>query len=135
MKKQMGFNLIELLVAVVIVGILASVAYPSYTDYLEQGKVQEATAGLSEGRIRFSQYFQDNRTYTDAENTICPPSTQYFSFTCVTTATTYTLTASGKNSMNGFSYSVDQANVRLSSSTKWGTSGEACWIMRRGGSC
>lgn len=134
MKKQMGFNLIELLVVLAIVGILAGVAYPAYTDYLEQGKVQEATAGLAEGRIRFSQYFQDNRAYTDAENTICPPTTQYFDFTCETTATTYTLTADGKNGMDGFSYSVDQANVRSSSSSLWGTSG-ACWIMRRGGSC
>jgi type IV pilus assembly protein PilE len=135
MKKQMGFSMIELMITLMIVGILGAVAYPSYTSYLEEGKVQEATAALAEGRIRFSQYFQDHGSYVDAEATICPHSTQYFDVDCgAPDATTYTLTADGKNGMDGFSFSVTQANVRHSSSTKWETDGD-CWIMRRGGSC
>lgn len=36
-KEEHGFSLIELMIAVVVVGILASVAYPSYLEYVARG--------------------------------------------------------------------------------------------------
>lgn len=47
-KKQCGFTLIELMIVVVIIGVLASVAYPAYTDSVRKGRRAQARAALLE---------------------------------------------------------------------------------------
>ena len=48
MKHQQGFSLIELMIAIVIVGIITAVAIPSYRDYVTRSRVPEATAALGD---------------------------------------------------------------------------------------
>ncbi len=49
-RRQRGVTLIELLVAVVIVGILGMIAYPSYTSHLVKSRRAQATAcGVAPG--------------------------------------------------------------------------------------
>lgn len=131
-----GFSLIELMVAVAIVGILAAVGYPSYTEYITRGKISEATTGLQEARVKMEQYFLDNRTYLNgAACGATLPTSKYFTFTCAATAATYTVTAAGVagQGMTGFQYTVTQANVR-GSTTPFGDNA-TCWVLKKGGVC
>ncbi|AWB68535.1 prepilin-type cleavage/methylation domain-containing protein [Saccharobesus litoralis] len=61
---KQGFSLIELMVSVAIVGILAAVAVPAYTEYLAQGYRTEAMRELVTVANLQEQYLIENRTYT-----------------------------------------------------------------------
>lgn len=132
MKMQKGFTLVEVMIVVVIVAILSAVAVPAYTDYVVRGKLTEATASLSNGRIRMEQFFQDNRTY---QGGTCPATTANFSFACTNlTTTTYLITATGTTpQLTGFSFTINQNNTKTST-TPWGN-GATCWVTRKGTAC
>lgn len=143
MKHERGFTLVELMIVVVVISILAAVAMPAYTNYVIRGKITEATTNLSSLRVSMEQYYQDNRTYQNG-GTACgatmpaAPAVQYFTFTCnAPTSTTYTITATGANSMNGFTYTVDQANSKQTTAVPagWGTAPVNCWVTKQGGAC
>lgn len=55
--RKSGFTLIELLIVVAVVGILAAVAYPSYTESVRKGKRATAKALMSEVAGRLQQYY------------------------------------------------------------------------------
>ena len=142
MKQSRGFTLVELLVVVAVIGILAAIAVPQYSDYVMRSKIAEATATLSEHRVRMEQYFQDNRTYVGAcaAGTVAPtPTGRYFTYACSNlSTTTYTVTATGVASqgMNGFVYTINQANARATTGvpTGWATNA-TCWVTKKGGVC
>lgn len=63
-NKSSGFTLIELMVTVVIIGILAAIAYPSYQDSVKQSRRAMAQAALiSLGNV-MERVFTQNNTYT-----------------------------------------------------------------------
>jgi type IV pilus assembly protein PilE len=130
-RTRSGFTLIELLVTVAVIGILASIAIPSYTAYVTRSKLPEAISALSDGRIKMEQFFQDNRTYQGGP---APASTANFTYaTSNLSTTTYTLTATGTGSVSAYSYTIDQNNTKTST-TPWGNS-TTCWVVKQGGAC
>jgi type IV pilus assembly protein PilE len=135
-----GFSLIELLVAIAIVGILTKLALPSYQDYLTRGKFPEAVANLSSKQLLIEQWFADNRTYVGAPACTADTATsRYFDFACTASAAnTFELQATGKSSMLGFNFTINQSNIKTTAAvpTDWTLpTPNNCWITNKGGVC
>jgi type IV pilus assembly protein PilE len=64
-RHNAGFTLIELMVAVVIVGILAALAYPSYRQYMLRTNRTEGMTALQQVAAKQERFFSNNSTYTE----------------------------------------------------------------------
>ena len=62
-RKSWGFTLIELMITVAIVGILASVAYPSYKNHIKKGARAAAESQILDIANREQQYLLANRSF------------------------------------------------------------------------
>lgn len=66
MKYEKGFNLVELLIVVALIGILAAVAIPQYSQYVVKGNRAAAQAIMMDLANREKQYLLDARSYTES---------------------------------------------------------------------
>ncbi len=135
---QAAFTLIELMVVVAIVGILAAIAYPSYSDYVAKARRADAATVLMENSQWMERYFTQNNSYLNgAVNPVLPileapkdGGTKYYdiAFSGTNTQTTYTLTATPKGTMS----SDACGTLTLTEAGAKGVSGgtlsiDACW--------
>jgi len=142
LRPERGFTLIELMVTVMVIAILTAVAYPAYQDYVRRGAISDATATLSDTRVRMERYYQDTRTYA-AGGGGCgeadPPATQYFSYACALGAGSqaYTFTATGNSGLtNGFVFTINHQNVRATTGmyASWGAlpaDAGTRWVLKK----
>jgi type IV pilus assembly protein PilE len=136
-----GFTLIEVMIVVGIIAILAGIAIPSYRDYILRGQLVDATNALATFRGNMERHFQDHRTYKDSGDFKSPcslPAAQRtvgdFVVSCPEVdPDTFKLQATGSGATAGFTYTVNQQDVRTST-TPWGNCGSR-WILKKGQTC
>jgi general secretion pathway protein G len=58
-----GFTLVEMMITVAIIGILAAIAIPAYSDYVERTRVHQAITDIATMSVEIEHYFQENRVY------------------------------------------------------------------------
>jgi general secretion pathway protein G len=65
-KTGSGFTVIELLIALAIVGVLGTVGFSRYTDYRERVRVYASASDISAMSSVIQQYIVDNRVPPDS---------------------------------------------------------------------
>ena len=106
-RRRSGFTLVEILIVITIIGILASIAYPSYQQYIVKANRAAAQQFLLEAASVQHQYFLANNgngyatqtTLIGASGLLSTPSnvSSYYDITSAptteTTTATFTITA------------------------------------------
>jgi type IV pilus assembly protein PilE len=130
-SKELGFTLIELLITVAIIGILAGVAYPSYTDFVLRSNRSEGQRELLRYANLQEQVFVDSRSYAATMNglggsttsTITTELGHYIISVQASTATTFTLQAVAQGSQTNdtgcTTLTVDEIGVKTPVTSCW----------------
>lgn len=125
-QKTTGFTLIELMIAIAIIGILASIALPSYQAYVAKSKLRAAQADVVALTLAIENVYQRTLSYPPLVNadldaikaafTSWGPSSKAadFVFTVNSTATTYDISAAppAGTSLAGCTLTMDEDNIK-----------------------
>jgi type IV pilus assembly protein PilE len=65
-RPQQGFTLIELMIAVLIIAVIAAIAIPNYTRYVQRGYRSEGLAMLNDIAARMERFYAQNNSYAGA---------------------------------------------------------------------
>lgn len=132
--KQRGFTLIELMIVVVIIGILAAVAYPAYQNYVERTRRGQAQADLLELSQLMERRYSNGFDYRKADGSapdlpfsVSPrdgnPAAYDLSFSGNVTTNAFTLQAVPRSIQSGDdcgTMSINEQGVRTAASA-------GCW--------
>ncbi|WP_235858468.1 MULTISPECIES: type IV pilin protein [Xanthomonas] len=128
-QKNSGFSLLELMIAVAIVGILAAIAINSYRSSVIKSRRSAAAACLQEGAQTMERYYTINTTYVGGSMGACSADiANFYTFSSGTpTATSFSLSAtptSGQNDSTCGTLTINQLGVRAASGSGGATQ---CW--------
>ena len=70
-QKAKGFTLIELMIVVAIIGVLAAVALPAYSDYTIRARVSEVILAASACRNDVTEFVQTEAAAPDGSDVTC----------------------------------------------------------------
>ena len=130
-----GFTLIELMIVVVIVGVLARIAYPSYLKYIVRTSREAAQSHLLELSTVEEKIFLNSSAYTGSVTgaytgnatgglgmTSGKSNDGKYTISAAAATNTFTLTATpvaGKTQVGDGNITIDQSGVRVWGSSTW----------------
>ncbi|MBE0267832.1 pilin [Xylella fastidiosa subsp. multiplex] len=68
MKKQQGFNLIELMIVIAIIAVLAAIALPMYQNYVARSQLTAALADITPGKVQAESLIADGKGTSNASD-------------------------------------------------------------------
>lgn len=124
--QQKGLTLLEILIALTIVGIISMIAYPSYSQYVYKGHRHQAMTDLIKIQLELENHYdtnyQWNHIISGSQCSLCETSSDRYHFT-VTSAGGYTIVATPQSAKG---QSNDQCgSLTLKANGK--KLPEACW--------
>jgi type IV pilus assembly protein PilE len=137
--RMQGFTLIELMIVVAIVGILAAIAYPNYSDYIARGNRSEGIAQLNDVAARQERYFAQNNSYITSSADLAKLGLTVSGSKVASTTGKYSLTVSKIANDGGYTLTATQrfgdskcGNLTLDALGNRGRSGSGmsvtdCW--------
>ncbi|MGI9260539.1 MAG: type IV pilin protein [Woeseiaceae bacterium] len=135
-KHMHGITLIELMIVVVIVSILATVAFPNYQEYVARAKRNEARSALLQIATNQERFYLNNNTFTEdmtalgfTEDPSPTPTGYYVIDVTAADASNFTATATyqrgGKEATKCETFTIDGRGAKTSDPD------DDCWVRSR----
>lgn len=124
-RRNRGFTRVELIVTVAVVAVLTSLALPSYANSVRRGRTVEARTELAAFGLRMEHSYRDRGVYGKQSCTAALPTGPHFVFSCtlLNDGQNFRGTATGRNQMAGYVYSIDDQGQVTADSTP-----ERVWV-------
>lgn len=136
-QHQVGFTLIGLMITVAIIGILATIAYPSYVQQVRESRRTEAVSLLMRAANEQAQYYAIHRTYAASMAALNLPAVtanQWYDVAVgAASNSAFTITATARGDQTNDScdtFTIDQTGARWANSATVSPSSQisqACW--------
>ena len=147
--KQRGFTLIELMITVAVIGVLAAIALPNYTEYIQRGWRADARVSLLENAQFMAKVYSQYFDYSKGDGGTTPTlpiiyspqgstaTTAKYTLSAVAAAptsssqTTLTITATPTNWSDSKCENLTVNHIGVKSATKSGLSADQisdCWL-------
>lgn len=125
-----GFTLIEIMIVIAIIGIVITIAAPSYTEYLKKGRRAEVVSLLSEQAQTLERFYTRNNVYTGV--TGLSSGNDFYTITPTLADQTFLLTATRKAGTSMATdkcgdFTLTNTGVRGMNNATTGLTPKDCW--------
>ena len=129
-RSNRGFTLIEIMIVIAIIGIVITIAAPSYTEYLKKGRRAEVVSLLSEQAQSLERFYSKNNVYTGV--TGLSTGNDFYTITPTITDQTFLLTAVRKAGSSMATdkcgdFTLTNTGVRSMNNATTGLTTKDCW--------
>lgn len=130
MIKQKGVTLIEMLIAVAVIGVLTAIAYPSYQDHVLKGHRTQAMGDMIKIQLALEESYTQDSAYdftivSGGSCSFCDTDKDRYEFTITPQTIGYIITATAQTKQENDTDCLDKKRLMLNSNSKG--SPERCW--------